>query len=206
MKISPTLASLALLTSAVVAGPTGYDAKAPTLPPPPIPEASCRISYDYFEGGWTHIMPDSGSDGDGYFLSANKSLNDHFFALVHGGQTFMGDNTLTDVAGGIGFHAPVMNCFDWVVKTACFYEDSDYWGDNFGWNVATGIRVSLSSWLEFNTFYHASDTFEDSDGIDHAGTAALIFKDIIHPRFDTVLAGVLTDEATSVSLGLRYNF
>ena len=196
------------LVSPCYAGPfgSGKDAKAPVIAPPEAPPPpSCNISYDYFEGGWTHVMPDAGSAGDGYFVSMNKSINDRFFALLHGGQTFFSNSDFLDVAGGVGFHAPIGDCFDWVVKTAAFYEDSSLFGSNTGWNVGTGFRVSLAKWLELNTFYHASD-YWSGDGIDHAGTASVILKEILLPRFDTVLSGVYTDAGTAVSVGMRYNF
>jgi len=199
-----------LIASAAVAGPMGYDSKnpkAPVLPPPaPIPEPSCRISYDFLEAGYNHVMPDEGSTGQGYYLGFNKSINENFYGWGHGGQTFNTGWDQVDVAGGLGVHVPVGRCFDWVTKVGCLYVNGE--GEsNWGVVGGTGFRFSVASWLEINTFYHFSNTFADpTDWREHSGSAALIFKEVLMPRVDTVLAGVYADSGTGVSLGLRYNF
>ncbi len=194
-------------STAIYAGPMGYNEKnpkAPVLPPPTPPAPSCEISYDFLEAGWNHVIPDAGSAADGYYLYGNKSINDHLYGFLSGGETFPGVDQY-DVAAGLGFHTPVFRCFDWVTKVGCLYESYDGFSD-FGYTVGTGFRISLTRWLEVDTFYHFSQVFDGDDELNHSGTASLVFKELVIPKLDTVVSGVYADDGTSVSVGLRYNF
>ena len=206
MKCLLALSLLLAASSNLLAGTGEKNPKAPVLPPPPPPAPACGISYDYIDAGWNHIFPDEGGDADGYFVGLNKTIHGNLFGFAGGGQTFSGDFDSLDAAAGVGYHVPLFRCFDWVTKVGCLYQNADGYSD-WGYTAGTGFRISVTSWLELDTFYHFSNVYADlEEERDHSATASLVFKQLGIPQMDTVVSGVYTDSGTSVSVGLRYNF
>jgi hypothetical protein len=132
----------------------------------------------------------------------NKTIAGNLFAIADYNQFFNPDQF--DIAGGLGYFVPLTSCIHWVNKASVVY--SDYEGDTaFSGSVGTGFRIGLTNWLQFDVFYHGF--WYDFDNYTSSGSAALIFREILAPKVDVIVAGsVGEDDYQGISAGFRYNF
>lgn len=198
MKNTLLTLALGLAVSSVQAGGDPKNPLPPSQPPPP---ACNTISYDFIEAEYQHVFGESESDGYGIALS--KTLNGNLFGFAAVNQYF-GDVDMISTDAGLGYHIPVTNCVDLVVKAACVYED-DNWGSAWSGTAGAGFRVGLAQWLQLDVFYHGF--WYDFDEYFNSGSAALIFREVVAPRVDVIVAGSVGEgDYEQITAGFRYNF
>jgi hypothetical protein len=171
----------------------------PAAPPPPL----CNtISYDFVQAQYHHLFSED-YPSDGFGIATSKSLTDNLFGFANYNQYFDGTELLS-IDAGLGYHVPVTQCIDFVVKAASVYDDSIY-GSAFSGSGGLGFRMGLTSWLQVDVFYHGFwYKFEDYS---NSGSAAVILREVIAPKLDVVLSGSVGQEDwQTVSAGLRFNF
>ena len=158
MKTSKVLAvlaaSLPIFTSA------GTPAKQPVAP---VEEVRRAITYDYIEGGYTGLIPDVGSSNHGGYFEASYSPFNNVF-LFGRSAVLGGDDTLWDVALGLGLYVPLLPSdkaptLDFVVRGGWNFTSVDGGDDTNGWFVAPGFRALLSESLELNAqaYYYSNE-------------------------------------------------
>ena len=201
-----TILALTVLATASLANAGTSSGKALATPPQTPPAPACStISYDFVEAGYGRIFGDF-ADANGAYATFSSTIAGNLFGFVEANQ-YWGENNSGDffsADAGLGYHIPLTSCIDWVVKAALVYDSPEGGDDTFSGIAATGFRFSLGSNLEINTFYNAFwSEFED---VIHGGTLALIVRDVLAPKVDVVIAGIVTEEGEAATLGLRYNF
>ncbi len=175
--------------------------KNPVVPASPPAPACNTISYDFVEAQYIRLFGENEADGFGAHIS--KSLTSNLFAFGSYNQ-FWGDTDFLSLDAGLGYHIPLTSCVDLVGKVACVYDESDF-DEAFSGTVGLGFRIGLAQWLQLDLFYHGfAYEFEDYFS---SGSAALIFREVIAPKVDIIVAGGVGEEDyQQVSAGFRYNF
>jgi hypothetical protein len=196
-----TLIALAVALTVTSANAGTSSAKNPPQQPPAPPAPACNtISYDFVEANWLHSF--SGDGADGFGVAINKTIVGNLFANADYNQYFNPDQF--DVAAGLGYHVPLTSCIDWVVKASVVYGETDF-DEAWSGSVGTGFRIGLASWLQLDVFYHGF--YYDFEDYTSSGSAALIFREIIAPKVDIIIAGSIgEDDYEAISAGIRYNF
>jgi hypothetical protein len=197
MKNSLLTLAVALIASAANAGTNAKNPVAPAVPPAP---ACNTLSYDFVEATWQHSFAGDGSDG--YGLALNKTIAGNLFGFADFNQFFSPDEWY--LGGGLGYAVPLTSCIDWVTKVGVVHSDTQF---DQAWNgtVGTGFRVGLAQWLQLDVFYHGY--YSDFEDYTSSGSAALIFREIIAPKVDVIVAGSVGEaDYQSISAGIRYNF
>ena len=226
-------ALIAAFVAASLPALAGTPAKNPVTPPPAAP-APASISYDFVQAGWVHGFDDTFvGDSDGYAIGLSKTLVGNLYGFASFGQSFAEDNVTVSgiditgeseslsVAFGVGYHVPVASTVDWVIELGAAYGEVDNTitaslgslsasisadGDAWGAVGSTGFRIALAKWLELDLFYTALYSDDTEEDLTHAGSASLIFRELLAPKLDIVVSGGITEEAEAISAGLRYNF
>lgn len=204
MKNTLLTLALALAASSAFAGPYGTPPpppKNPVIPAEPPPPACNTISYDFVEAQYLRLFGTNEADGFGAHIS--KSITGNLFGFGSYNQ-FWGDTDFLSLDAGLGYHIPMTSCVDLVGKVACVYDESDF-DEAFSGTVGLGFRIGLAQWLQLDLFYHGyAYEFEEYS---NSGSAALIFREVIAPSVDVIVAGGLgEDDYQQVSAGFRYNF
>ena len=231
-----------------IAAPVAMAGTPVSAPVAAAPEASHAFSYDYAQASYVQGWLDDdllGSglfqNSSGYAVDLSKSVGTSFFVYGGIGQSFSNDSADiygTDVEGdldtmsvelGVGFHFPITNRIDWVIKGAGTWNraemdlsadgyDFDDIGsvDGFGAQVATGFRIALTSSIELGLFYQYNymDAEFEVDGQDYAtsdadvstGYADLVFRNIGVENLDLVLSSSFGESAVTAGAGIRYNY
>ncbi len=192
---------IGLAASSVQAG-TEISAKNP-LPPATPPAPACNtISYDFVELQYQHLFAD-GEDSDGVGAHFSKSIVGSLFGFASYNK-FFNDADFWSVDAGLGYHIPLTSCADLVVKGAVVY-DEDNFDSAVSGSTGIGVRLGLAQWLQLDVFYHAF--FYEFEDMSSSGSAALIFREVVAPKIDIIVAGsVGQDDYQDVSAGFRYNF
>ncbi len=203
MKNNILTLALALVVSSANAGTSS--SKQPTMPPPAPPAPACNdLSYNFFEATYVHNFGENDTDTDGYALTLSSTIVGNLFGFAEFNQGF-GDSDFISADAGLGYHVPLTSCIDFVVKAAIVYDDYDN-SDSEIWSGLGGVgfRIGLAKWLELDLFYHAF--WDDFDKVESSGSLALIFREVIAPKVDIIIDGVVGENSQGLSAGFRYNF
>ena len=181
-----------LAVSSVFAG-TAPSSKAVTMPPPAV---ACPggIAYNTVEADWVHIWADEGPDADGANLDISWSPVNHLYVT--------GTASVIDVAGdevygytaGAGFFQPISSNVDLVLEAGAIFDDAEnafyarpYLRAKFGClELAAGAK-----------FYCYDDQV-------WAGFVSAYYE--VATNVDVGVGGIFTEDANSISVGLRYKF
>jgi hypothetical protein len=197
MKGTLLILAVALITSAANAGSSAKNPVVADAPPAP---ACNTLSYDFVEAVWQHSFAGDGSNG--YGIALNKTIAGNLFGFADFNQLFSPDEYY--VGGGLGYAVPLTSCIDWVTKVGAVYSDTQF-DQNWNGTVGSGFRIGLAQWLQLDVFYHGY--FSDFEDYTNSGSAALIFREIIAPKVDTIVACSIGEgDYQSISAGFRYNF
>jgi hypothetical protein len=140
-------------------------------------------------------------DSDGFGIALSKTIAGNLF--VYADYTQFLDPDEFYAGAGLGYHLPLTSCIDWVGKVGALYSD-DLVGQTWGAEVATGLRIGITKWLQLDLFY--SGRFVEFDTWESAGSAALIFREVLAPKLDFFVLGSVGEDYESLYTGIRYNF
>lgn len=184
-------ATLALTTAAALAGTSAPKGPVPQAPEP----APAGFSYDSAEAGWVHLWADEDPDMDGGYLSLSKSLCPITFAYLGAGIM---DGEF-DVSAGVGAHTSLLPGVDGVVKLGTTFSDET---SDWSLDAAVGFRAHLASRVDLEAFYAFST--EDFDNNVHAAEVSLLYA--LCERSQLVVCGIFTENESTLTAGLRWNF
>ena len=126
------------------------------------------FSYNYFQLGYETRDFDGPGDveTDGFDAQISHALDEHLFIR---GEAQMfdvdpGDNDGWLLAGGLGFHTPLVERLDLVLSGDIVHVDTDA-GDDTGFRLRGGVRHETTDQLELGggAFYQDVDDFADSE-------------------------------------------
>jgi hypothetical protein len=201
MKTSKIIAVLA--ASLPIFSSAGTSAKQPVAP---VEEVRRALTYDYIEGGYTGLIPSSGSGNHGGYFEASYSPVNNVF--IFGRSAVMGgDDTLWDVALGLGLYVPLLQSdkaptVDFVLRGGWNFSSFDNGDDTNGWFVAPGFRALITDSLELNAqaFYYNNE--DGDDGI--AAGAGMIYYFNKNLALTANYSYDFDDESHFVQSGVRY--
>jgi hypothetical protein len=201
MKTSKIL--LAILASVPMLATAGTPAKQTAAP---VVEVRRALTYNYVEGGYTGLIPDVGSSSHGGYFEASYSPVNNVF-LFGRAAVLGGDDTLRDVALGLGLYLPLLPSdkaptIDFVVRAGWNLSSVDGDNDLNSWFAAPGFRALVTDNLELNTQAYYYHTEEGDDAI--AIGAGLVYYINTHLAISANYSYDLDDESHFVQSGVRY--
>lgn len=102
--------------------------------------------YDFVEAGWSWL--DAAHQGDGFAANVSVSVADHVF--LYGSGSFVdfehGDGKADTLRAGAGFHTPLNDRWDLVVRGAVQHLDEGH--ESYGVQAEGGVKGKFTPHLE----------------------------------------------------------
>ncbi len=134
--------------------------------------AHADVDFNYLEAGYINTDIETGfgdEDGDGFALAASFDISDDFFFFGEYSDTDIGPIDFTNLALGVGFHAPLNGPTELVAKGAFARGEADFgpFGDisENGFLLALGARGEFTPQVEWDLFLRYVDLDESDTSV-----------------------------------------
>jgi opacity protein-like surface antigen len=179
----------ALLAVSTAFAGTAPSAKGTVAPLPPV-GCSPTISYTNIQADWVHVFGDDGPDADGADLTLNYSPIDHVYGT--GSISTLDGNWSYGV--GAGVYTAIANNVDLVLEAGALLEDEEN---------AFYARPHLRARFGCLEVHAGAKYYNYADQL-WAGFATIYYE--VAANTDFAVGGTFTEDANSITVGLRYKF
>jgi len=162
------------------------------------------MSYTYGDARLVVIEPDGGGSLDGIRLGGSLKFQPQLFGVA--ALTMVGDGPvdLTTLDLGVGFRSALQSDLDLVAIAGLVMAERDNGAaedDDTGLSLTGGVRGIATPQIEYGAYANYTSVFSDGD-------LTLTGEGLLHLNRQLALAASLglSDDATTLTLGARWNF